>query len=289
MQHASPTILVLGSQGLLGRTVYRYLSGKYPKKIWRTTHKASDTKNSFLFLDVSTCNSDFKKIIKKVKKVDYVINCIGILKEYASIENLILVNSLFPHMLSRLAQEYDFRIIHISTDAVYSPSAGSVKETDTPSPQDAYGTSKLLGELYSSHSLTFRTSIIGFDPIHKKGLLEWVRGQRNKTILGFINQKWTGCTSLQFAKLCEDVIYRSKFNSLRKCSATYNFAPLKPITKYKLIKSYISLCNYPIVVKKSRSNTITRILTSCIFDLDYLKQYTYDIKQALAELIIFEN
>ncbi len=288
MKH-HPTILVLGSTGMLGRTVYKYLADKYPNTTWGTTRDKVKTTNKQLYFDAYKYAPLFKNIKAEIKKIDYVVNCIGVLRIYKSIEDLIYVNSLFPHRLLSLSTQYNFRIIHISTDAVFSEMSGKVNEEIYPSPSDLYGASKYLGEIHDKNSITFRTSIIGLDPLHHKGLLEWVRLQKNVQIPGFINQSWSGCTSLQFAKLCEELVIHNKFKNYRKLSPIIHFSPLGPVSKYDLIKTYLSLAELPITINRTYGKKITREVFSRFFDFKGMNEYTNDISKSVEELLAFEN
>ena len=272
---------------MLGRSVFFYLKSKYPNYIWGT-HREKIRKGDLLKLNAQTLEADFKSIFKKLKRIDYVINCIGIVKENQVLNTLIETNGLFPHKLERLAEQYNFKLIHVSTDAVFSETAGAMNEKNLPAPTDNYGLSKLAGETTSENAITFRTSVLGLDPIDHKGLLEWILGNK-KTIKGYVNQIWSGCTVLQFAKLCEEIISKKKFGYLRKKSPFFHFAPLGPITKYQIIKVFLEELGRKKILKRAYGTKMTRTLKTLYFDYLSYNSYTNKISLALKEVIDFEK
>jgi dTDP-4-dehydrorhamnose reductase len=280
-------ILVLGSDGMVGRTVFLYLHSLYPQHVWGTTRKKEKLSGNKLFFSIDNYQNDFAAVYKITKKIDYVINCIGLLKNYKSISELIYSNSLFPHILEDLAKKRNFRLIHISTDAVFSPLSGKVSESSPLSPSDYYGYSKLLGETNVKNALTIRSSFIGFDPIGHHGLLEKVL--KVKKIDGYTNHYWTGCTSLQFAQFCNTLISTGLWNTLRTKSPLIHFAPLGPISKYKLLETFIKSTKKKIILQKAISDKKNTLLTSNYLDLLQMSKYTNDIKKVLEELNAFEK
>lgn len=283
----TPHILILGAKGMLGRTVFNYFKKRFPSNTWGTDKSIEDDKNLLSF-EAKKHKTDFKNLISQIGKTDYVINCIGILNRNKSLEELISVNSFFPHVLERYAEKYKFKLIHVSSDAVFPKLAGPVTEKSNPSPEDAYGISKMLGETTLQNAITIRTSIMGFDPYSHHGLLEWARQHPNKNINGYVNQTWSGCTTLQFATLCKWLITNNQFSEIRKFSKVIHFPPLRS-SKYDILKNYLSLLDKKYFLKKVKGVKITRYLKSEYFDLKMLKMYNINIYDALVDLISFEN
>ncbi len=281
-------ILIFGATGMIGRTVFRYLQSLYPETVWGTTRNETEINAKKLLLTVENYQDNFAQIKKRVKYVDLIINCIGILKDTCTRKELIIVNALFPHQLEELVEKYGCKLIHISTDAVFSPLVGKVNESSSPSPVDYYGNSKLLGETVSKNAITFRSSFIGFNPAKRKGLLEQVRQQKG-TFYGYTNQIWTGCTALQFAKLCKQLAADKFFIKLRKISPVYHFAPIGPISKYKLVKTFTKIDNGNYSLKKISNTKINRILTTNYIRELAINNYTNDSEKAIKELIEFEE
>lgn len=281
----SPNILVLGATGMVGHTVYSYLHKKYPKTVWGTSRKRQA---SLYCLDATSVKKDLQYIIKRTRSLDYVINCIGVVRPPYKIADIVFSNSLFPHILDELAEKYNFKLIHISTDAVFSDTAGICKEDNKLSANDIYAASKLIGETDSPNSISVRTSFLGLDPKNKGGLVEFVRGYQGEKIPGFINQTWSGCTTLQFAQYCFDIIRNNYYDTLRKKSSVFHFAPLCVSSKYLLIKVLIKKIKSKKSVIKTKSFNKSRILGTNYFDIQNMSSYTTNINQALHELIEYE-
>ena len=207
-------------------------------------------------------------IIQQGAGYDYVVNCIALLKNTAAeagdptaMARLNQINAVFPHTVASLAAEHGFKLLHVSTDAVFPPEAGRRSEADTPQPADFYGRTKLAGEPRSSHALTLRCSIIGPDPIKKNGLFEWVAGQPlSATIQGYADQLWNGVTTLQFANLCATLFTGNLFPKLRDESPVHHFCPNAAVTKYELVQSICRRFRPDVRVVPAAGGTITRIL-----------------------------
>lgn len=278
-------ILVLGAHGMLGRTVYNYLKTKFPNTTWGTIRGKQKT---FFYLDANTISKNINDITRKIHHVDFIINCIGSLPNCADKE-LQEINAEFPIILAKVAKKYHSKVIHVSTDAVFPAIAGRVREKNKPFPDTAYGKSKLLGEADTENFLAIRTSLIGLDPEKHKGLLEWVLQYKDTSIPGFTNQIWSGCTTLQFAMLCEKIMAREAFDELNKKAKVYHFAPIYPISKYKLLQDFLLLTKKKILIKKIESEKKTRILTTDFAKELWFYEFTHIIFDALQELIRFET
>lgn len=163
-------------------------------------------------------------------KYDFVINCVGILNEYAErdISNAIFINSYFPHFLAKITQNIKTKIIQISTDCVFSGRKGSYKDTDVPDGESIYDRTKALGELIDEKNITFRNSIIGPDiNVNGIGLLNWFMKQKND-VQGYSGAIWTGVTTLQLAKTIEEVSTKNIFG-------LFNLVRENSISKYELL------------------------------------------------------
>ena len=129
---------------------------------------------------------------------EVVVNAIGIVKQRSTATDPVLtiaVNSLFPHRLAELCDAAGARLVHFSTDCVFSGRRGSYAEDDAPDPIDLYGRSKLLGEVDARRVLTIRTSIIGHELENMTGLLEWFLGEAGGRVKGFSRVRWSGVTT----------------------------------------------------------------------------------------------
>lgn len=278
-------ILILGANGMVGRTVYAYLSKRY-KNVFGSVRN----NNSIFFnLKAETLLNDFEEIQKKIKPT-FVINCIAETNKNETRRRFTLINSKLPKELEKLTKKYKFKLIHLSTDGVFDPSSLNVTEKKSPNAKNPYGISKTLGETSSDSSITIRSSIVGFNPNDDKVLFEWFIKNKKKGIKGYTNQNWSGATSLQIAKLIEFMISKKNFDKLRMRSHVYHFAPLGPFTKYNLLNSLKKVTLKKITVIKNESdNRIARYLSSVYFDKNFLSKYTSSINKALRESIEFEK
>ncbi|TCP23801.1 dTDP-4-dehydrorhamnose reductase [Scopulibacillus darangshiensis] len=190
-------ILVLGGNGMAGHLIANYLSENTNHNILVTSRKKNDANHIFL---EATNLSSVHALLSKIKP-DIVINCIGILNESASknIREAILINSALPHGVAKHLEQYGGKLIHISTDCVYSGLKGAYTETDEPDGTSIYARTKALGEIKDSRHLTIRTSIIGPEIKEGIGLFKWFMEQKG-SIDGYKDVLWNGVTTLELAK-----------------------------------------------------------------------------------------
>jgi dTDP-4-dehydrorhamnose reductase len=160
-------------------------------------------------LDVDVTQQDTLERAIGVARPDVVMNAVGIVKQLdltsdpiASIQ----VNALLPHLLARLGRDRGFKVIHMSTDCVFSGQKGGYTETDMPDPVDFYGRTKLLGELDGPGVLTLRTSIIGRELQTQHGLVEWFLSQRGRTVKGWARAIYSGLTTEALAQIIVDLL-----------------------------------------------------------------------------------
>lgn len=138
---------------------------------------------------------------------DVVVNCAGMTKHLPESNDplkALPINAIVPHRLSHLCRISDIRLIHVSTDCVFSGNKGNYLETDTPDATDVYGKSKELGEVSDSKAITLRTSTIGHELNSHHGLLEWFLLQN--TCKGFRKAIFSGLPSFEFARIVRDVV-----------------------------------------------------------------------------------
>lgn len=192
-------ILLFGATGMAGHIVYYYLknTGKYD--ISNVVFRTKLTEDSIV-VDV-TNKAAVEQTIRQ-NTPDIIINCIGVLVKGSQNypDNAILINAYFPHLLERLSSEVGAKLIHISTDCVFSGKKGAYKEDDFKDADDVYGRSKALGEINNGRDLTIRTSIIGPElKTEGEGLFHWFRNQEGD-INGYTEAFWGGVTTLELAK-----------------------------------------------------------------------------------------
>jgi len=233
-------VLVLGGDGMLGQMVRNVLAAS--EGILLESTQRRDPAGLFHF-DVEAGPEGLRALLKREGGFEYLINCIGILasrmdlRRVNSIRSALVVNALFPHDLAGLAAEAGARVIHASTDGVFAPNAGACFEDTTISCNDPYGQTKALGEVISPSVLNIRCSLIGPDPLGRRGLMEWLRGQpRGAQIPGYTDHLWNGVTTLQFALLCSKMVRSGSFDSVRAEGGTHHFCPNQPVSKYELLR-----------------------------------------------------
>ena len=224
-------VLVLGSSGLIGHQIYNFLkdTDKY------TLHNLSHTRklvDDTILMDARNENL----FIKKVKEIspDYIINCIGILIDKSEKNPLdaIYLNAYLPHILKRSADSFGCKLIHISTDCVFSGlKKGPYSESDSKDAKDIYGRTKGLGEIISQNHLTLRTSVVGPE-IKSDGeeLFHWFMNQSN-SIDGFTESIWSGVTTIELARAVDMSISLD-------ISGIYHVTNNKQINKYELLKLF---------------------------------------------------
>lgn len=198
-------ILLFGATGMAGHLVYYYLlnTGKYD--ITNVVFRNKLTEDSII-VDVTDKNA-VADVVNRVSP-DFIINCVGVLikgsKEYPA--NAILINAYFPHLLKKLSDEVGAKMIHISTDCVFSGKRGNYTEEDFRDADDVYGRSKALGEIINDKDLTLRTSIIGPElKQNGEGLFHWFMQQKG-TVKGYTYAIWGGVTTLDLAKAIDKSI-----------------------------------------------------------------------------------
>lgn len=244
MNRDKKKLLILGAAGMAGHAVYIYLkeTGKY--EIATVCHSGKIEAESYE-LDVYDTGR-LAQIIEQ-EKPDVVINCIGILirGSKSNPSNAIYINAYFPHKLSETTRSIspDSKVIHISTDCVFSGKEGGYKDSDIKNALDTYGMTKNLGELINDRDLTLRTSIIG--PELKKngeGLMHWIFSQKAAgEISGYKKSIWGGITTLELAKVIDSCI-ESNLTGL------YQISNNTSISKYELVSLIVKEFDLPIKV-----------------------------------------
>lgn len=162
---------------------------------------------------------------------DAVVNAIGIVKQRAEANAAIQsleINALLPHRLATICQVAGARMVHISTDCVFSGRRGRYVEADVPDAEDLYGRTKHLGEAQGENCLTLRTSIIGRELTRKSGLLEWFLAQRSR-VRGYTKAVFSGFTTLEAARIIENVLTHPV-----PLSGLYHVSS-EPISKFRLL------------------------------------------------------
>ena len=223
---------------MLGNAVLRLLDEKREWEVFGTVRSAGVRR---FFTDriadrlISPCDvGDGDALVKVFARVrpNVVINCIGLVKQLADADDplqAIPINSLLPHRLAGLCSLVGARLVHISTDCVFSGEKGGYTEDDLSDAKDLYGKSKFLGEVYYPHSITLRTSIIGYELQSAHGLVGWFLSQQD-SCKGYRKAVFSGLPTVMLAQLIRDVVIPRP-----DLSGLYHVAA-EPISKYDLLK-----------------------------------------------------
>ncbi len=182
--------------------------------------------------------------------VDFIVNCIGIIKPFMaqSLINAITINSLFPRKLALWCKEHTIKLLHITTDCVYSGFKGSYVESDPHDALDDYGKSKSLGEPVED-CMVLRTSIIG-EEIHKDAsLIAWAKSQKGQNINGFTNHLWNGVTTNQYAKCCQQIIEQNLYEA-----GLFHVFAKDVVSKYDMMHIFNDVFNLGMTVNPFEAN-----------------------------------
>ncbi len=260
-------ILVIGASGMIGSTVLRVLGAREGWDVWGTVRGASVRRffssemASRLIEDVSVEYPDaLVKVMDEVRP-DVVINCAGLTKHKPQADDLLTsipINTLMPHRLARLCKLTGARLIHVSTDCVFSGKKGSYTEADFTDAPDVYGKSKALGELIYPHTITLRTSTIGHELQSRYGLLEWFLSQETHCI-GYAGAIFSGLPTVIFAQVIRDVVLPHA-----ELSGLYHVAA-KPINKFDLLKLIADVYGKSIDIVADNKLVIDRSLDAALF------------------------
>ena len=232
------TVLVLGASGMLGHKLMQVLSARFEMIGTVRRGAASFTGHPVLggvklIGDVQAEDDDSIVRAMAEARPNVVINAIGLIKQLPEAKDpipSITINSLFPHRVAQHCRAAGARLLHVSTDCVFSGRKGSYTEQDEPDPLDLYGRSKLLGEVNGPGAITLRTSIVGRELETTSGLIEWLISQRGQAIKGFNRAIYTGLTTLALARLMGELIeHHPDLHGLWQVSA-------EPISKYNLLQ-----------------------------------------------------
>ena len=266
-------LLILGSNGLLGNTLTKYFFEKSNYETYGFLKDSSKLKffkkkyiNRLIIIQNILNTTDLRRNIKALMP-DVIINCIGQTnkirgKNLDNIENYININSLFPFRLKEICEEIQSRLIHFSSDCVFSGEKGFYSERDNPDPIDLYGKSKLLGEIDDENIITIRKSVIGHELDSRKGLLEWFLNQEG-SVEGYKEAIFSGLTVLELARIIDMYILPNKdIKGIIHLSGD-------PISKYDLLKIIANQYNKTINIEPNEEIKIDRSLNS-----EYFKNLT---------------
>lgn len=253
-------VMLLGCVGMAGHVVTDYLSSKDDYEIYGVAR----SKGKFVTHVLDVTEFDLLQELIKIINPEYIINCVGVLVS-ASANDIcaaIQINSYLPHFLAILGQKHNFKLLHISTDCVFSGKTGGYREDSFKDGDDNYARTKALGEVVNEKDLTIRTSIIG--PELKRngtGLLDWYLKQTNE-VNGYSKAYWSGVTTLELAKAIHEFIKQDIHGLFQLC-------PDKKISKYDLLRIFSDVWDRAIVINEDGSYCVDKSLVSTRNDFNY--------------------
>lgn len=261
------TILVLGASGMLGNAVLRFFAeadGYMVKGTVRSTSAIQLFPKKFRNLLVPGFDAENPESLADLidfVRPDVVINCIGLVKQASNSNDPLValpINALLPHRLARICANLNVRLIHISTDCVFTGNKGYYSEQDITDSIDLYGVSKRLGEVNYPNTITLRTSIIGHELNGNRSLIDWFLSQENN-VKGFSKAIFSGLPTVEIARLIRDyVIPHPELSGVYHVSA-------EPINKYDLLRLVAKIYDKDIEIIKENDFVIDRSLDSSIF------------------------
>lgn len=268
-------ILVIGIKGMAGHLLYNYFT---ESKLYKVYGLARNIDSSSTLFNVDVSDTSQLKILFNENQFDYVVNCIGILNKDAEDypAKAIWFNSYFPHFLEEITKDSQTKVIHISTDCVFSGKEGNYSETDFKNGIGFYAQSKALGELTNSKDVTIRTSIIGPE-LNKNGigLFHWFMSQSdNAYIKGYSKAFWSGITTLELAKVVLEIINQNITGLIQVASSP-------KIDKYSLISLFNSIYkDNKVTIEANDDYYVDKSLVSIRTDFNYdVPEYSKMLKE----------
>jgi dTDP-4-dehydrorhamnose reductase len=263
-------VLILGGDGMLGHQLFRHLKERHDVRatlrLDRQCYEGSGLPDEGLyFYKIDAREIDGVLRVVTHFRPEAVVNAIGIVKQRPDAAQDILsiqINSLFPHQVAQACQSIGARLLHLSTDCVFSGHKGRYSETDVADADDLYGRSKLLGEVSQPHCMTLRTSIIGPETKRKTGLLEWFLSQRGQTVKGFTRAIFSGFPTSELARIVEFLLVK-----IPHLHGVYHVASA-PISKYDLLILIRDRFDLPITIEQDPTLVCDRSLDASRFNRD---------------------
>ena len=275
-------VMILGVTGMLGNAMFRVLSEGPGLGVYGTA-RSEGARRHFsnelsIRLSIAVDVENYDSVVKAFAAIrpDVVVNCVGLVKQLADANDpfqALPINALLPHRLAALCQAIGARLVHISTDCVFSGTKGNYLESDFPDAYDLYGRSKLLGEVDYPHAITLRTSIIGHELTGHRSLVGWFLAQQ-KSIKGFTKAIFSGLPTVELARVVRDVVLkRPELHGLYHVAA-------KPINKFDLLNLVAKVYGKDIEIIPDESLVIDRSLNA-----DHFKEATGYVAPDWPELI----
>lgn len=260
-------VVILGGGGMLGHKLWQVFSPRFDTYV--TVRQSTSAYTRYGIFDPNRLRGgvdafQFDSIVRTVADLrpDIVVNCIGIVKQSAEVNDRVYtlpINAVLPHKLKNLCRVAGARLIQISTDCVFSGRRSMYTENDESDATDLYGRSKFLGEVTGNGCLTIRTSIIGRELSTHYGLVEWFLSSVGQTVKGYVNAIFSGFPTLVLAEILANII--ENFPSL---SGVWQVSS-DPISKYDLLKLIRSSYNLRVEIEPYEAFRADRSLDSTRF------------------------
>jgi dTDP-4-dehydrorhamnose reductase len=260
-------VLVLGASGMLGNAVLRYFATRTEHEVVGIVRSAGSARLlPESVQDKIALGGDVDDVDALVRMFDrhrptVVVNCVGLVKQLGDAKDplaAIPVNAVLPHRLARLCALAGARLVHLSTDCVFTGDKGMYREGDLPDAQDVYGRTKLLGEVDYPHALTLRTSIIGHELASHHSLVCWFLSQCGP-VRGYSQAIFSGLPTVEIARVIDEyVLDRPELRGLYHLSA-------EPIDKFSLLQLVAKTYGKQTGITEDRALVIDRSLDSTRF------------------------
>jgi dTDP-4-dehydrorhamnose reductase len=263
-------VLILGGDGMLGHQMFRHFKERHDVRVTLRlgreayeAHRLFEQGTAFYGIDARQTASLLQVIADFHPEA--VVNAVGIVKQRSEAKEVIPsleINSLLPHRLALVCRTVGARLVHLSTDCVFSGRKGNYRETDFSDADDLYGRTKFLGEVSEAHCLTLRTSMIGPELSRKTGLLEWFFAQRGQTVKGFTKAIFSGFPTSELARIVERILV-----DVPTVHGVYHVAA-QPICKYDLLTLIRDRLHMPITIERDSTVECDRSLDATRFHRD---------------------
>jgi dTDP-4-dehydrorhamnose reductase len=257
-------VLILGTNGMLGHKAWQVLGREC--RVYGTVRQFDPRLRMTGIFDESRIVTDVdawelgsvRRALAETRP-DWVLNCIGLIKQKEiahHAKQAVYINALFPHLLAEICAENSCRLIHVSTDCVFSGRTGSYRETDQSDAEDYYGRTKFLGEVSSPGCLTLRTSIVGRDLFSDYSLIDWFLSQAGKQVKGYVRAKYSGFSTIALCREIWRII--SLYPSLQ---GLYQVSS-SPISKYDLLQMVNNAFQAKVAIVRDEDFVLDRSMLS---------------------------
>lgn len=270
MAKGNVSVLILGATGMLGHKLYQQLSSEM--EVVGTTRCAYEDVSKYGFFEKSRIIPnvnvlDIEGLERTISSVrpEAVINCVGVTSHVSEGQDRsvsVRVNSIFPRELHDICWHAGSRLIHVSTDCVFSGERGGYREDDPPDATDIYGVTKYLGEVTGDGAMTVRCSLIGRELGTANNLVEWFLSNRGRTVDGYSNVVFSGFPTMHFAGVIADIVLNH-----RDLHDIYHISA-EPIDKFKLLSMLREAMSLDICIRECPQFRCDRSLDSSRFRIE---------------------